>query len=137
VEEENPRFFVNDSWEEEYQTRLKHYKKVFTELYPDDFRWVIDGEQVKEMIRCEMQLIHLDREVVNEGTKQEDGFIFVPAHLLKQREDIRKALQDYRKGLMVVMETRKRNKVKLSANVDPNLKLKQALARANRKEVTP
>jgi len=91
----------------------------------------MDGETVRQLVRAEMELTHLDRVVVNEANKQDDGFLFVPKHLLSQRDNLRKAIATYRKSLMLDMEVRTRNKVKVASKKSQKERWSEALAKAN------
>jgi hypothetical protein len=131
------KFYVSHHWNKEYNTRLPLKREQLEAKFGDKFDWDLDGPVVKELLRAELELTHLDRIIVNEATKQEDGFLFVPKHLLNQRTDLRKALSGYRKTLMLDMEVRVRNKVKVTGKVSQKDRWRAALAKANEDDLQP
>lgn len=123
------QYYINKEWSKEYVNRVIFYRQRLQGAFPDKFEWDIDGEQVKEMVRCEIRLTHLDRQIVNEGNK--DGFLYVPKHLLKQEDDLRKALNVYRRGLMMVLDVRTRNSVNIGNKKSQKDVLKEMFAKAD------
>ena len=131
-------FYNSSSWNKEYEQRWKYYRNTLEKKFPGKFDWALDETTVKKMVRCEMELIALDRAIVNEATKQDDGFLFVPKHLIDQREKLAKRDAGYHKSLMLDMEVRIRHKISFEQKGGSKKdRMRAAFAQANAKDLQP
>ena len=109
----NPRrkFFRSPLVEEEYNKRVYTYLVAIKEEYPDLWQDDLHMTQVKEFVRCEIELELLDRQIGNDGFESS-------AWLEKMRKSVRDALFRHRSDLMITLKMMAKMTKDVESDVD-------------------